>query len=242
MILRKDAGAGRAGAASLPTRRNLSAAPGAGEEGPGSERYGERADLHGASGDAQGELCSPPLHSRRGKSTDEAEKGRTQARSMWSERRYRATRRAVFSHMRDSRRVALCEVSHRRKVESGVTSQRGELSSPICGTAAARNCRDGAYRLMEGRFRGTRQRAIRRRRLHRLSHFDQLRPPTMWSERRYPLMIERSKGRIVCGITQEKASMTRNRSPQMLSTCSSALCTSSGPRLSAASAWASVSA
>ena len=97
MILRKDAGAGRAEAASLPPRRNLSAAPGAGEEGPGSERYGECADLHGASGDAQGELCSPPLHSRRGKSTDEAEKGRTQARSMWSERRYRATRRAVFS-------------------------------------------------------------------------------------------------------------------------------------------------
>ena len=97
MILRKDAGAGRAGAASLPTRRNLSAAPSAGEEGPGSERYGERADRHGASGDAQGELCSPPLHSRRGKTTDEAEKGRTQARSMWSERRYRATRRAVFS-------------------------------------------------------------------------------------------------------------------------------------------------
>ena len=64
---------------------------------PGSERYGERADLHGDSGDAQGELCSPPLHSRRGKTTDEAEKGRIQARSMWSERRYRATRRAVFS-------------------------------------------------------------------------------------------------------------------------------------------------
>ena len=64
---------------------------------PGSERYGERADPHGASGDAQGELCSPPLHSRRGKTTDEAEKGRAQARSMWSERRYRATRRAVFS-------------------------------------------------------------------------------------------------------------------------------------------------
>ena len=85
--LRKDAGAGRAEAASLPPRRNLSAAPGAGEEGPGSERYGERADLHGASGDAQGELCSPPLHSRRGKTTDEAEKGRTQARSMWNERR-----------------------------------------------------------------------------------------------------------------------------------------------------------
>ena len=72
------------------------------------------------------------------------------------------------------------------------TSQRGELSFPICGTAAARNCRDGAYRLMEGRFRGTRQRAIRRRRLHRRSHLHQLRPPTMWSERRYPLMIERS--------------------------------------------------
>ena len=87
MILRKDAGAGRAEAASLPPRRNLSAAPGAGEEGPGSERYGERADPHGASGDAQGELCSPPLHSRREKTTDEAEKGRTQARSMWSERR-----------------------------------------------------------------------------------------------------------------------------------------------------------
>ena len=195
---------------------------------------------------------------------------------MWSERRYRATRRAVFSHMRDSRRVALCEVSHRRKVESGVTSQRGELSSPICGTAAARNCRDGANRLMEDRFRGTSQRgelsspirgtaaarnyrdgacrlmevgvretsqrAIRRRRLHRQSHYDQLRPPTMWSERRYPLMIERIEGMKVSGVTQEKASMTRNRSPQMLSTCSSALCTSSGPRLSAASAWASVSA
>ena len=147
-----------------------------------------------------------------------------------------------FPHMRNSRRVALCGVSHRRKVESEVTRQRGELSSPICGTAAARNCRGGAYRLMEARFRGTRQRAIRRRRLHRQSHYDQLRPPTMWSERRYPLMIERSKGRKVYGITQEKASMTRNRSPQMLSTCSSALCTSSGPRLSAASAWASVSA
>ena len=79
---------------------------------------------------------------------------------------------------------------HCRKVESGATSQRGELSSPIRGTAAARNCRDGAYRLMEGRIRGTRQRAIRRRRLHRRSHLHQLRPPTMWSERRYPLMIE----------------------------------------------------
>ena len=110
MILRKDAGAGRAGAASLPTRRNLSAAPSAGEEGPGSERYGERADLHGASGDAQGELCSPPLHSRRGKSTDEAEKGHTTARLMWSERRLRATRRAVFSHTRDSRRADHLEV------------------------------------------------------------------------------------------------------------------------------------
>ena len=97
MILRKDAGAGRAGAASLPTRRYFSVAPSAGEEGPGSERYGERANLHGASGGAQGELCSPPLHSRREKTTDEAEKGRIQARSMWSERRYRATRRAVFS-------------------------------------------------------------------------------------------------------------------------------------------------
>ena len=42
---------------------------------PGSERYGERANLHGASGDAQGELCSPPLHSRQGKSTDEAKRG-----------------------------------------------------------------------------------------------------------------------------------------------------------------------
>ena len=180
------------------------------------------------------------------------------------------------SHMRNSRRVALCGVSHSRKVESEATRQRGELSSPtcgtaaarnrrdgayrlmevgfratsqrgelsfpICGTAAARNCRDGAYRLMEARFRGTRQRAIRRRRLHRRSHYDQLLPPTIWSERRYPLMIERSKGRKVSGITQEKANMTRNRSPQMLSTCSSALCTSSGPRLSAASARASVSA
>ena len=145
------------------------------------------------------------------------------------------------SHMRNSRRVALCGVSHRRKVEAGATRQRGELSSPICGTAAARNCRDGAYRLMEGRFRGTSQRAIRRRRLHRRSHLHQLWPPTMWSERRYPLMIERSKRRNVSGITQEKANMTRNRSPQMLSTCSSALCTSSGPRLSAASAWASAS-
>ena len=90
MILRKDAGAGRAGAASLPTQRNLSAAPSAGEEGPSSERYGERADLYGVSGDAQGELCSPPLHSRREKSTDEAEKGHSTARSMWSERRFRA--------------------------------------------------------------------------------------------------------------------------------------------------------
>ena len=53
----------------------------------GERRASERADPHGASGDAQGELCSPPLHSRRGKTTDEAEKGRTQARSMWSERR-----------------------------------------------------------------------------------------------------------------------------------------------------------
>ena len=95
-----------------------------------------------------------------------------------------------FPHMRNSRRVALCGVSHRRKVESGATGQRGELSFPICGTAAARNCRDGANRLMEDRFRGTRQRAIRRRRLHRRSHYDQLQPPTMWSERRYPLMIE----------------------------------------------------
>ena len=60
-------------------------------------------------------------------------------------------RRAVFSHMRDSRRAELP---------------------------------DGAYRLMEGKFRGSRQRAIRRRRLHRRSHFGQLRPTTMWSERR----------------------------------------------------------
>ena len=64
------------------------------------------------------------------------------------------------------------------------TSQRGELSSPTCGTAAARNCRDGAYRPIEGGFRGTRQRAIRRRRLHRRSRLHPLRPPTMWSERR----------------------------------------------------------
>ena len=68
------------------------------------------------------------------------------------------------------------------------TRQRGELSSPICGTAAARNCQDGANRLMEVGVRETRQRAIRRRRLHRLSCLHQLRPPTMWSERRYPLM------------------------------------------------------
>ena len=97
-----------------------------------------------------------------------------------------------FPHMRDSRRVALCGVSHRRKVESWATRQRGELSSPICGTAAARICRDGAYRLLEDGFRGTKQRAIRRRRLHRRSHLHPLRPPTMWSERRYPLIIERS--------------------------------------------------
>ena len=123
---------------------------------PGSERYGERADLHGASGDAQGELCSPPLHSRRGKSTDEAEKGRTQARSMWSERRYRQRGELSFPYMRDSRRVASLRGFPLQKVESEATRQRGELSSPICGTAAARICRDGAYRLMEGRFRGTR--------------------------------------------------------------------------------------
>ena len=117
---------------------------------PASERYGERADLYGASGDAQGELCSPPLHSRRGKTTDEAEKGHTTARSMWSERRHRQRGELSFPYMRDSRRVALCGVSHRRKVESGATRQRGELSSPIRGTAAARICRDSAYRLMKG--------------------------------------------------------------------------------------------
>ena len=139
MILRKDAGAGRAGAASLPRGETFPLHQVPAKRRPGSERYGERADLHGASGDAQGELCSPPLHSRRGKTTDEAEKERTTARSMWSERRYRATRRAVFPHMRNSRRVALCGVSHSRKVESEATRQRGELSSPICGTAAARN-------------------------------------------------------------------------------------------------------
>ena len=127
-----------------PPRRNLSAASSAGEEGPGSERYGERADLHRASGDAQGELCSPPLHSRRGKSTDEAKRG---------------------AHKR-----ARCGAS-------------GDI----------------------------------------------------------PLMVERNEGLKVYGVTHEKASMTRNRSPQMFSTCSSALCTSSGPRLSAASAWASAS-
>ena len=89
--LRKEADAGQAGSGEpyhcgetfplhqVPAKRR-----------PGSKRYGERADLHGASGDAQGELCSPPLHSRRGKTTDEAGKGRTQARSIWSERRYRA--------------------------------------------------------------------------------------------------------------------------------------------------------
>ena len=121
---------------------------------PGSERYGERADRQGASGDAHGELCSPPLHSRRGKSMDEAEKGRTQARSMWSERRYRQRGELSFPHMRDSRRVALCGVSHSRQVGSEATRQRGELSSPICGTAAARICRDGAFRLVEGRIRG----------------------------------------------------------------------------------------
>ena len=78
---------------------------------------------------------------------------------------------------------------------SGDTGQRGELSSPICGTAAARICRDGAYRLMKARFRGTRQRAIRRRRLHRLSRSHRLRPPTMWSERRYPLV--KNKGPVL---------------------------------------------
>ena len=33
---------------------------------PGSERYGERADPHGAFWGARGELCFLPLHSRRG--------------------------------------------------------------------------------------------------------------------------------------------------------------------------------
>ena len=88
--LRKDARAGRAGAASLPRGETFPLQQAPAKRRPASERYGEHADQHGASGGARGELCSPPLHSRRGKSTDEAEKGRTQARSMWSERRLRA--------------------------------------------------------------------------------------------------------------------------------------------------------
>ena len=165
MILRKDAGAGRAGAASLPTRRNLSAAPSAGEEGPGSERYGERADLHGASGDAQGELCSPPLHSRRGKTTDEAEKGHTSALDVEraeipgnaascffpyagqpprcslrgfpsQEGRIRGdkpARRAVFSHMRDSRRA---ELQGRSLPSDGRWIQRDQAASDTEEAAA----------------------------------------------------------------------------------------------------------
>ena len=80
--------------------------------------------------------------------------------------------------MQDSRRVALCGVSHCRKVESGATGQR----------------------------------AIRRRRLHRLSRSHRLRPPTMWSERRYPLV--KNKGPVLRGFydyLQDK-SQQNNRS------------------------------
>ena len=41
-------------------------------ERPGSERYGERAELHDGTGAAQGELCSPSLHSRREYHTHDA--------------------------------------------------------------------------------------------------------------------------------------------------------------------------
>ena len=138
MILRKDAGAGRAGAASLPTRRNLSAAPSAGEEAtrqrairrarqsargfrgrtrravlspvaqPPGEDYGrgrkgahtsaldvERAEIPGNAASCFFPYAEqPPRCSLRGFPSQE---GRI--------RGDQAARRAVFSHMRDSRRA-----------------------------------------------------------------------------------------------------------------------------------------
>ena len=140
MILRKDAGAGRAGAASLPTRRNLSAAPSAGEEAtrqrairrarrsargfrgrtrravlspvaqPPGEDYGRgRKGAHNSALDVEraeipGNAAScllpyagqPPRCSLRG---FPFQTGRI--------RGDQAARRAVFSHMRDSRRAEL---------------------------------------------------------------------------------------------------------------------------------------
>ena len=89
MILRKDAEAGRAGAASLPRGETfpLHQAP--------AKRDQAASDTESAQGcvrrhdGAQGELRSPPLLSRRGYDLHEASRGRTGARSMWSERRYR---------------------------------------------------------------------------------------------------------------------------------------------------------
>ena len=97
MILRKDAGAGRAGAASLPTRRNLSAAPSAGEEATRQRAIRRaRRSARGFRGRTRRAVLSPVAQPP-GEVYGRGQKGRTQARSMWSERRYRATRRAVFS-------------------------------------------------------------------------------------------------------------------------------------------------
>ena len=157
MILRKDAGAGRAGAASLPTRRNLSAAPSAGEEATRQRAIRRaRRSARGFRGRTRRAVLSPVAQPP-GEDYGRGRKGAHTSALDVERAEIPGNAASCFpSHMRNSRRVALCGVSHSRKVESEATRQRGELSSPICGTAAARICRDGAYRLMEGRFRGTR--------------------------------------------------------------------------------------
>ena len=140
MILRKDAGAGRAGAASLPTRRNLSAASSAGEEAT-SQRAIRRArrSARGFRGRTRRAVLSPVAQppgevygrGRKGAHTSALDVERAEIpatrRAVFSPyagqpprcslrgfplqkgriRGDQAARRAVFSHMRDSRRADL---------------------------------------------------------------------------------------------------------------------------------------
>ena len=167
MILRKDAGAGRAGAASLPR----------GETFPLHQVPAKRDQAASDTESAPIRTGLPGTH----KASCALPRCTAAGRRLRTRPKRGAQQRARCGASGDTGPERL----HHVTIEA--TSQRGELSSPICGTAAARNCRDGAYRLMEGGFSRTSQRAIRRRRLHRLSRLHQLWPPTMWSERSNPI-------------------------------------------------------
>ena len=134
--LRKDAGAGRAGAASLPRGETfpLHQAP--------AKRDQATSDTESAP------ICTglPGTH----KASCALPRCTAAGGSLRTRPKRGAQQRARCGASGDSGPERL----HHVTIEA--TSQRGELSFPICGTAAARICRDGAYRLMEGRFRGTR--------------------------------------------------------------------------------------